>query len=470
MSEFDRWGDSAAVALLNEVTPAETEEALAMVRAGGRGQNVDRRRWGLLALAAAAIVVLVGGLVVLKNRDTEEVEPPLASPPSTAPVTNPGTTNTTQVPATVPPTTPAPATAAPGTSAPVTTAPTTTDSPATTQPSTPGAIPPLADQPDFGGASKVAFAGDGEIIVAGSLQDGSPVWWKWSDDAAAWSSTTAMPGDNPFVPMAFVDSRIGFVFIDGYVQKTINGGVHWELVDIASPSGGSVDVIALAIGAGYVHALGVDQDGAMTFRLYTMPIDGDAFTASSVTFPPPAGGEPGASFAFDGESGWMAVTSRTLMGAARFSGGEWSEDSNVTCVNGGVTYASSGEPGDLVRSCDSGFMGSDGSVPEATQIQVSSDAGQTFGQPLTLPTGGSPFFTLLARPAVGTIIIGGQGDSGPLITHDEGATWQPLGLPTGSFVSDIEASSFDLWVAVGSTSSGDQKVWVSRDGGATWAG
>jgi hypothetical protein len=28
----------------------------------------------------------------------------------------------------------------------------------------------------------------------------------------------------------------------------------------------------------------------------------------------------------------------------------------------------------------------------------------------------------------------------------------------------------DLWVAAGSTSNGDQKVWVSRDEGATWAG
>ena len=428
------------------------------------------RRWGLLALAAAAIVVLVGGLVVLKNRDTDEVEPPLASPPSTAPVTNPGSTATTQVPATVPPSAPAtvPATAAPATSAPVTTEPPTTEPTTTTVVATPD-VAPLADQSDFGGASKVAYAGGGVIIVSGTSSDGSPVLWRWSDATATWSST-ALPGDNTLVPIAFVDDQIGFAFVDGYVQKTADGGSTWQRVTLDSPSGGGVSVIELAIGADMVHALGVDQDGAMTFRLYTMPIDSDAFTASSVSFPPPAGGEPVTSFAFDGESGWMAVTSRTLMGAARFSGGEWSEDSNVTCVNGGVTYASSGQSGDLVRSCDSGFMGSDGSVPVGTQLEVSSDGGQTFGSPLPLPSGGSPFFTLLARPDAGTIIIGGQGDSGPSITHDEGASWQPLGLPNGSFVSDLEASNGDLWVAAGSTSNGDQKVWVSRDGGATWAG
>ena len=30
--------------------------------------------------------------------------------------------------------------------------------------------------------------------------------------------------------------------------------------------------------------------------------------------------------------------------------------------------------------------------------------------------------------------------------------------------------SSGLWVAVGSTSNGDQKVWVSTDAGATWTG
>ena len=115
-------------------------------------------------------------------------------------------------------------------------------------------------------------------------------------------------------------------------------------------------------------------------------------------------------------------------------------------------------------------MGSDGSVPAATQMQVSSDGGRTFGDPLTLPSGGSPFFTLLARPDVGTIVIGGQGDSGPSTSHDDGASWQSLGLPQGSFVQDLETDSAGLWVAVGSTSQGDQKVWVSTDAGASWTG
>jgi hypothetical protein len=219
-----------------------------------------------------------------------------------------------------------------------------------------------------------------------------------------------------------------------------------------------------------VHGLGVDQDGAMTFRLYTMPIDGDSFSASPVSFPPPAGGEPVASFAFDDSSGWMAVTSRTLMGAAHFVGGQWSETPDVTCSNGGVTFASSGQPGDLVRSCDSGLWGSVGGAPDGAQLEVSSDGGQSFS-PVPLPgqpaAGDAPLFVpLLARPAVGTIVIG----TDPSVTHDEGDSWQPLGLPEGSSVSDLVANGSGLWVAVGSTSSGDQKVWVSRDGGATWAG
>ena len=104
-------------------------------------------------------------------------------------------------------------------------------------------------------------------------------------------------------------------------------------------------------------------------------------------------------------------------------------------------------------------------------MQVSSDGGQTFGDPLTLPTGGSaPFATLLARPAIGTIVISAQGDNGPSVSHDEGASWQSLGLQQGSFVQDLETDSSGLWVAVGSTSQGDQKVWVSIDAGASWTG
>jgi hypothetical protein len=294
------------------------------------------------------------------------------------------------------------------------------------------------------------------------------VLWHGSEATAAWSATD-LPGDNSFVPIAFVDGQTGFAFLGGHVQKTVDGGATWQQVALASPSGGGVDVIELAVGAGQVHALGVDQGGSVKFRIYSMPLDGASFTASPVAFPPPAGGEPVVSFAFDDQSGWMAVTSRTLLGAARYTGGQWTA-ADVTCVNGGVTYASSGKSGDLVRSCDSGFMGSDGSIPEGTQLQVSSDGGQSFGDPLTLPSGGSPFFSLLARPAAGTIVISGQGDSGPSVTRDNGGSWQSLGLPQGSFVQDLEADSSGLWVAVGSSSQGDQKVWVSTDAGATWTG
>jgi hypothetical protein len=211
----------------------------------------------------------------------------------------------------------------------------------------------------------------------------------------------------------------------------------------------------------------------MTFRLYAMPIDGDAFTTSSVEFPPPAGGEPIASFAFDDQSGWMAVTSRTLMGVAKFFDGQWTEAPDVTCVNGGVTFASSGDRGDLVRSCDSGYMGSDGSVPVGTQMEVSLNSGETFS-PIVLPEGtpGNPaFFTLLARPNERTVVIAGP--EGAFVTYSNGNNgqgWEPLGLPDGSFISDFGASRSGRWVAVGTTSDGQQAVWVGGAGVTTWTG
>jgi hypothetical protein len=95
---------------------------------------------------------------------------------------------------------------------------------------------------------------------------------------------------------------------------------------------------------------------------------------------------------------------------------------------------------------------------------------------IVLPEGGtnnSPFFTLLARPDARTIVIASQGDAGLFVTSSNGNNgqgWEPLGLPDGSFVSDLEANSPDLWVAVGSNPDGDQNVWSSRDGGISWEG
>src|SRR4029078_11774884 len=103
-----------------------------------------------------------------------------------------------------------------------------------------------------------------------------------------------------------------FAFVDGFMQKTTDGGTTWNHVDLTSPSGGGTSVIALAVGAGDVHALAVDQSGSMTFRLYTMPIDGTSFTPTSVEFPPPARGERRASVAFETHSRWVAVPRRTL--------------------------------------------------------------------------------------------------------------------------------------------------------------
>ena len=51
-----------------------------------------------------------------------------------------------------------------------------------------------------------------------------------------------------------------------------------------------------------------------------------------------------------------------------------------------------------------------------------------------------------------------------------GDDWEPLGIPDGSFVSDFEPGNETLWVAIGSTAEGTQKVWVTSDAGATWAG
>src|SRR4051812_30668883 len=128
MSELDRLGNAAAAALVSETTYPETEAALAGVRAGGSAhRNPDRSRWPLLALVAAAAIVLVGGLVLIRRRDTGEVETPVATQPATVPVTTPLPTTPATAPATVAPT----ASSTPATQ-PATTVAVPTTEPATT--------------------------------------------------------------------------------------------------------------------------------------------------------------------------------------------------------------------------------------------------------------------------------------------------------------------------------------------------
>jgi hypothetical protein len=485
MSELDRWGESAATALLDDVTFEEAEDALAAMHDGGVRASGEHKRHVVLALAAAAVVALVAGVALVESRDTQEVQPPLATPPVTTPTP---TAAPTLLPTTVPPAVPTTValtqqpTLPPSTLSP-TTEPLSTDVPPVDpsiganplfphlgQLATGAVVPPLADQPDFGGVSKLVYAGGGVAVVAGMRQDGSPVLWKWSDGGGQWSAAD-LPGDSPFVPIVFTGPGVGYAFVDGYLQRTTDWGQGWTRIEIASPSGGRISGIDLAVGAGYVHLLAVDQDAEMTVRLYTMPIDGGSFTPAAVDFPPPAGGEPSASFAFDDRTGWMAITSRTLMGAAHFVNGEWTAAPEVTCVNGGIYFAASGAPGDFVRACDSGLMGSDGSLPEGTQLEVSSDGGHTYRSipiPDRSPTTPA-FVALLARPIPGVIVIRVE-DGSAVAFDDDGGSARRLNLPPGSFVSELEARGGDIGVAIGSTSSGDEKVWTSTDVAVTWVG
>lgn len=435
MSELDRLGTAAATALLAEVTPADASAALAAVRFHGTRPASDRRRWPLMAVAAAAVVVVVTGLVVIANRNPDQqIDPPLA-PVTTTPVT-------------VPPTT----------------------TPPTTEPEV-VAVPPLTEQPEFGGAAQILYVGGGEILVSGfraNTEPGMAVIWHWSEVTGEWAATD-IPGSAPYNPLVFVDARTGYGFLDGYLQRTADTGATWERVAIDSPAGAGVSVLALGVGAGHVHALGIHQDGAMALRLYTMPIGGEAFLASAAEFAPPAGGEPSASFAFSGQGGLFAYNARTLHATATFVDGTWvtGPEYDYTCENGPLTFHSSGAELDMVTACDAGMWGD--ASPVGTRLTRFVDSGGDV--PVPLPESGNDFVAVLARPEPGSLVIG-SGDSHVFVTDDDGATWSQLdfGYTAGSVQQvEVAGARWVVLVGPGPDSDGLPTVLVSLDGGVTWS-
>jgi hypothetical protein len=104
-------------------------------------------------------------------------------------------------------------------------------------------------------------------------------------------------------------------------------------------------------------------------------------------------------------------------------------------------------------------------------MEVSVDGGTTF-TPVEPPIPGDArvFYTLLARPNPLTIVVGSEGGGRPAITYDDGHEWTQFDFPSHSFVRELVTDDGGLWVAIGQTSDGDQTVWISRDGGASWDG
>lgn len=448
--QLDRRGREAADSVRAEVGRDEIEAALSSVRlaVGGPSGHRYRRRF-TVGVAAAAIVVLVIGLVLIVR--PHDADRPLASVPSSTVVSSlPSANVVATAPANLVPVITAPGSIVPTSSVPVTT---TVESASTGVPASGGPVP-LSE-----GVEPV-YVGSDAIWVLGR----SGALWRSTDVGNSWTERgTPADGIAEGGEAVFTDADHGFAINSArtMLYGTADAGATWFPLPTDAPTG----LFDLAVGGGHVHALGLDSD-PVRLTLYSAVIGRqDSLSSTGLSWAPGAGGEPHASFAFAGDSGRMTVTVRTLVGAATFDGGGWAELSGLDCLNGGIDVFSAGAD-DVLQACHWGEWGGDGNTPDGTRLSVSGDAGQTFTDVTGPPTrSGEPsWFHVVARPAVGVIVINGDQ---PMVTRDEGATWRPLGIPDAVAVSRLESSG-DLWIAAGSTPEGLPGLWISDDAGTTW--
>lgn len=460
MSEIDRRAEDAAAALRSDVTPAETDAALAAVRRDATRPTAARSRWSLLAVAATAAAVLIAGLVVIARRDPEATSD-LPTGPTVPPVTT-GADGTaaptslavgpapaaTSAPATEPETTQA------ATTVPVTTSPATTV--AATEPPVPAAPPEIWD---------LAYVGDDAIVAIGTSPDLPDVsrLYRSDDQGATWMQL-ADPESGGQIDAVFTDPDHGYLISSGGTGE--EGGVVYATTDGAAtwfplPTDEPAQILNIGVGGGSLHALAV-QNGEL--RLFTSVIGRqDSLSFTGIAWPFGAGGMPRATFAFAGDTGLVTVTMRTLVGAATFENGQWAVSTGLDCLNGGVDGYSSGSEGDFLLACRWGEWGGDDVTPDGTQLSVSTDDGRTLtpvpGPPSAAP-GDPNFFDVLARPAVGTIVAG---SNRTYVTRDEGVTWEEV--DTSPLFQLLTAG--DLWVGV-AAGDGRPRLRISHDAGVIW--
>lgn len=410
------------------------------------GPAGSRGRW-MLAIAAALIVV-VAGLVVVQRRDD--------SPPTTVPTPPPSTL--TPTPSTVSATTVVPTTVA-----------------ATTQPPPPSSI--VAPTTTTIGAS-AALSQAVQDITFVDAQHGwalvgadSNVLYATGDGGTTWTQQAVDAGDARYVRFADVDN--GWIFAEGgRFQSTHDGGVTWHEVDL-SGAGMRQGAQALATdGATVAIVAGVDAANQnVDWTVATSPVARDDFSATGVRLQQGAG--PANEFELVSSTGhaWTVYNDRTVVGAARGSGGVWSDWApSWADLGGGARLAVAPGGGPLFALVNAGEW--TGPTLEY-QLYRSDDNGDTFSRvtlPATDPATGGPQQLLAVDP--GTLVVTvGQSDGSTVVYRsvDGGATWTPVstfddqGPVQLDFVDANTAFAAQL-MADGSTA----RVVKSVDGGATW--
>ena len=468
----------------------------------GMTPSPSRRAFGLIGtLAAAAVIVVVAGVVILSRPGSTvpvgaSATPSIAAPSSvptatssesTSPSTEPSASESS--PPSVEPSTSGPTESASPSSVPsASAAPTATSAPsapsASTAPSPSGGHPaggPVQSgfqpvsvtfvSPTQGWALGVApCAGQAcQVAVVRTLDGGRT----WSDVPAppavlsAWERGLAaqMSPGSGVSGLRFATPLDGWAYGPD-LWATHDGGTTWTRATI--PGAATDPIVALEAAAGSVHAVVYDIANGASVRIATSPVTADTWTLADATVDIGAGPVPSTQLVLAHSLGWVLQVNRTVVGGLALVDGQW-KTWTPACgdvVGPAVLAASSGS--DVVASCDVGTW----STPKGTHLFRSHDNGGTFSETgATIPIQGSSAIAL----AGSSILVGGTTDQGSTIVRsaDGGKTWRQVLDAGQAGVVYLGFTTPTQGVAITTQPSNTAStflgtLYMSHDAGATW--
>ncbi len=446
---FERQLRATLAAMAGEPAPDRLVARVAEIP--DRQPMPPRNRWAWLppvgrgaagfALAALALVVIVGALALLPGGFLG-----IGASPSNVP------------------------TATPTVSPSPTASPTPTPTPTPTGPSS-GALPadfgPISAtfvSTDEGWALGGTACGAERCAVVAHTLDGGRTWTRRpAPPTTVNASLTLAAGALGVSGLRFADPRDGWAF-GPELWATHDGGATWRRVSIAGDH--VLRALLLEAAGGRVQAVTDKGDAPENgFGFASSPVGSDDWRMSSVTVPFGAGPVPQPQLVLAGTAGWMIENDRVVIGGARLVSGTW-QTWQPPCldVNGPAVLAAS-SASHVIAVCQEAvwgpFMGS--STP-SEHLYLSTDGGLSFTRTAAaMPVDVYP--SALAAPTSSTIVAAGGTSSGNvvMISRDSGRTWTTalrLGEEAVSYVGFTTSTQGILL--------SDKGMRMTYDGGRTW--
>ncbi len=295
-----------------------------------------------------------------------------------------------------------------------------------------------------------------------------------TDGGSSWTDVGRLPmtlnrsaGGGSWVRFADLDT--GWIVASAGSQAnelwvTHDGGRSWALDP--NPGGASATVLALEASDGLVHVVDLEP-GTGVDRIFSSPVDQEAWTAATATPSFGAGPVPSSEMVLQGSAGWVVNVNRTVVGGARLnSSAGWTAWTPPCSDAHGAGYLAASSTSALYAVCAEGVWGSPaaGTTPDSEWLYASNNGGASFSVVGRVPQATAAGIISVAP---GTATIAQAGDSGITATFDGGKSWQRVSSVAG--ITYLGFTTATQGVAIAETPRGSSALLMTHDGGHTWA-